>query len=231
MNKIDKVKKYANKIIKSWFDDAPTGQGKPLKNYTSGDGDNIGFESITKNIIQYALSAYGLESRSKVNEDYFIDETGKYDKQRMDNHVWIDGKVVIVEENRAWVDKPFYTMKRGVVKSFMELPHVKKYLDENVKFIFSMLGVDVKDESRTTMDTVMGYGDFITEINFSGRSRGGRLIVESPDGARTLAKSDYKGIPSGLPRIKKSNYFTYEYSQEQLDKYVETLCGVFSEYE
>ena len=231
MNKVDEVKKYAHKMFKSWFDNAPTGQGKPLKNYTSGDGDHVGFESITEKIMLYALKIYGLKDRSKVNGDYFIDDKGIHDRQRMDNHVWIDGKVVIVEENRAWVDKPFYTMKRGVVKSFIELPHVKKYLTENVKFIFSMLGVDVKDETRTTMDTVMGYGDVITEINFSGRSRGGRLIVESPDGTRTLAKSDYKGIPSGLPRIKKSNYFTYEYSQEQLDKYVETLCEVFSEYE
>ena len=231
MNKIDEIKKYANEIVKPWFDNAPTGQGKPLKNYTSGDKDHVGFEAITEKIIRYALSVYGLKDRSKVDSDYFKDDKGIHDGQRMDKHIWIDDKVVIVEENRAWVDKPFYTMKRGVVRLFMELPHVKKYLAENVKFIFSMVSVDVKDETRTTMDTVMGYGDFITEINFSGRSRGGRLIVESPDGTRTLAKSDYKGIPSGLPRIKECNYFTYEYSQEQLDKYVETLCGVFSKYE
>ena len=34
----------------------------------------------------------------------------KFDNQRMDNHVWIDDKVVILEENRAWIDKPFYVI-------------------------------------------------------------------------------------------------------------------------
>jgi hypothetical protein len=203
MNKINKVKKYANKIVKPWFDNAPTGQGKLLKNYTSGDGDHIGFESITGNIIRYALSAYGLESRSKVNGDYFIDETGTYDNQRMDNHVWIDDKVVIVEENRAWIDKPFYTLKRGVVKSFMELPHVKKHLSDNVVFMFSSLARDVTSITKTTSETVFGYGDFITEVNFSGRPR----------------------------RSNKGNYFAHGYDQEELDNYVEIICGVFSKYE
>ena len=203
MNKIDEIKKYANEIVKPWFDNAPTGQGKPLKNYTSGDKDHVGFEAITEKIIRYALSVYGLDTRSEINGDYFVDETGTYDNQRMDNHVWIDGKVVIVEENRAWIDKPFYTLKRAVVKSFMELPHVKKHLSHNVVFLFTSLAKDVTPITESTSERVFGHGDRIKNINFSGRPR----------------------------RNNKGNYFAHGYDQEELNNYVETLCGVFSKYE
>jgi hypothetical protein len=203
MNKIDKVKNYANKVFKLWFDEAPTGQSTTLKNYTSGDGDNIGFEETTKKIIQYAITVYGIQNRTKLDGKYFTDETGQYDNQRMDNHIWIDDKVVIVEENRAWIDKPFYTLKRAVVKSFMELPHTKKHLSKNVVFIFSSLAKNVKDITKSTSDKVFGYGDVIKEFNFSGRGR----------------------------RANKSNYFSHGYKQEELDNYVEIICGVFSEYE
>ena len=87
MDKIDKIKTYANKLVGDWFDNAPSGQGKPLKNYTSGDGDNEGFESITHKIINKALSVYNLQDRSKINGDYFKDENEVYDDQRMDNHI------------------------------------------------------------------------------------------------------------------------------------------------
>ena len=208
MNKIDEVKNYANKVFKLWFDEAPTGQSTTLKNYTSGDGDNIGLEGITKKILSKALDVYGLTSRSKINGDYFIDcDSGEFnelpdDDQRMDHHVWIDDKVVIVEENRALMDKPFYTLKRGVVLAFMELPHVKKHLSKNVKFIFSTLAVSVSNLTRNTSNKLYKYGDFITEVNFSGR-----------------------------PRNQTHNYFHHGYNQKELDKYVETICGVFSKYE
>ena len=87
MDKIDEVKTYANKLVGDWFDNAPSGQGKPLKNYTSGDGDNEGFESITHKIINKSLSVYNLQDRSKVNGDYFKDDDRLHDDQRMDNHI------------------------------------------------------------------------------------------------------------------------------------------------
>ena len=208
MNNIDKVKNYANEVFKLWFNKAPSGQGKKLKNYTSGDGDHVGFEETTKEILDFAISVYGLTSRSKINGDYFKDcKSGVLnelpdDDQRMDHHVWIDGKVVIVEEDRALMDKPFYTLKRGVVKQFMELPHVKKDLSKNVKFIFSTLAISVSNSTRSTCDKIFKYGDIISEVNFSGRSRN-----------------------------QTKNYFHKGYNQKELDKYVETICGVFSKYE
>jgi hypothetical protein len=212
MNKVNEVKDFAHKLIGKWFDDAPTGQGTTLKNYTSGDGDNDGFEMKTELILNKAIEVYGLKDRCGVDGEYFIDcSCGKqkckcpekeYDNQRLDNHVWIDGKVVILEENRAWIDKPFYTLKRGVVKSFMELPHTKKHLTDNVIFLFTSLAKDITPITKSTMDNIMGYGEKIVEINISGRGR----------------------------RSEKYNYFDNGYDQDELNKYVETICGVFVEY-
>ena len=213
MNRVEEVAEFANKLVGKWFDEAPLGQKTKLKNYTSGDGDNIGFEGKIKEIYEKAIQVYGLQKRCEVNGKYFVDcDCGKirckcpdkiYDNQRMDQHVWIDGKVVIIEEDRAWIDKPFYTLKRGVVKCFMELPHTKKHLTDDVIFLFTSLAKDVTPETRSTLDDVMGYGDKIIEANISGAPR----------------------------RADKGNYFDNGYDQNELDKYVKTICRVFAKYE
>ena len=48
----------------------------------------------------------------------------------------------------------------------------------------------------------MGYGEKIVEINISGQPR----------------------------RAEKGNYFEHGYDQDELDKYVKTICGVFAKY-
>ena len=56
--------------------------------------------------------------------------------------------------------------------------------------------------TKSTLDTVMGYGEKIVEINMSGQPR----------------------------RAGKGNYFDGGYSKDELNKYVETICGVFAKY-
>ena len=132
-----------------------------------------------------------------------MDEDGVYDSQRMDNHIWIDGKVVIVEENRAWIDKPFYTLKRAVVKAFMEVPSVKKHLSDDVKFMFTSLARDVTPKTKSTSDVVFKYGDRIVESNFSGHPR----------------------------RATSYNYFDNGVDYSELENYIKLLCEVFEKYE
>ena len=121
----------------------------------------------------------------------------------MDHHLWIDDKVVIIEENRAWIDKPFYTLKRAVVNTIMRLPHVNKHLSKDVIFLFTSLARDVTPKTESTSEYIHGYGNKIYDINLSGHPR----------------------------RTNKYNYFDNGFSQKELDKYVELICGVFSKYE
>jgi len=101
------------------------------------------------------------------------------------------------------MDKPFYTLKRNVVRAFMLLPYVKEKLHKDIVFIFNTLQRDVRDLTRNTRDMIDGYGDKIVEINLSGMKR----------------------------RAKKYNYFDNGVDNSELRNYVNILCGVFEKYE
>jgi len=209
MNKREKLLEYSKTLVTDWFKRGEGLRNVELKNYTSGDkkkgrqGKHIGFEGITEKIINKGLDLYNLKGRSKVNGEYFVDPNGVYDSQRMDNHIWIDNKVVLVEENRAWIDKPFYTLKRAVVKAFMEVPSVREHLSDDVKFVFTSLAKDVTSATKSTSDEVFKHGDRIVESNFSGHPR----------------------------RATSYNYFDNGVDYSELEKYVNILCEVFEKYE
>ncbi|MAH43549.1 hypothetical protein CL614_07590 [archaeon] len=200
---------FSKELVEDWFEKGKGLRSTPLKNYTSGDrkkGEkekHIGFEGITEQIINKGLELYNLSHRSEVNGKYFDDPDNVFDSQRMDNHIWIDDKVVIIEENRAWIDKPFYILKRGVVKLFLELPHTRKHLSDDVVFIFSSLAKDVTEKTKKSGDLVFGHGERIVESNLSGRPR----------------------------RSDKYNYFDNGVDLSELRNYVDTLSNVFSRYE
>ena len=175
----------------------------PLKNYTSGDGKNRGMESVVESLIWKTIDALGIDrNRVDVNQDYFKGINELDDPQRMDFHVWIDGKVPVVIESRAWIDKPFYQLKRAVVRNFMTLPYVRKHLVDNPKFIFVALCIDVKDRLRYTNNKTMGFGDHVHEVKFSPFRRG----------------------------YKKGNYFDHGFSEQGVKDFVNLLIDSFSPY-
>lgn len=174
-----------------------------LKNYTSGDGENSGMESLVETVIWKVIDHLEIDrSRVQVNQDYFQGENELDDPQRMDFHVWIDGKVPVVIESRAWIDKPFYQLKRAVVRNFMELDYVRQHLTEDPKFIFVALCIDVKDRLRETNNKTMGYGEHIHEVKLSPHRRG----------------------------WQKGNYFDHGYSPEGVQDFVKTLLESFQPY-
>ena len=212
MNKYKLVLEYATEVVTEWFEEGKGLRGNYLRAFTAGnwiDKKNnlrhLGFEGMTKKIIDKALEVYNLIDRSKVNADYFegkIDNE-EHESQRLDWHIWIDGKVVILEENRAWLDKPFYLQKRAVVRRFMILPYCKKHLVDDIVFIFHTLQRDIKEASHRTADLIDGYSENIVYCNLSGMKR----------------------------KAKKYNYFDNGVDYQELSNYVNTLCGVFKKYE
>ena len=149
---------FASSVLNEWFEEGKGLMNVPLKNYTSGDHDNIGFEVIIELIINETVESYNISDRVEINQIYITDPKELFDRQRMDQHLYIDGKLAIIEEDRAFIDKPFYNMKRGVVKSFMELPHTKDILVDEPIFIFLSLGRVLNDCQRKTADFVFGHG-------------------------------------------------------------------------
>ena len=202
-SKEDELYFFAISILSEWFKEGSGLRKTPLKNYTGGDHNSIGFEGITRLIINKAIEIYNLTDRVKINQTYIEDHTGTYDRQRMDQHIYIDNKLALVEEDRAFIDKPFYTMKRGVVKTFMELPHTKNILAEEPIFIFLSLGRVLNDCQRATAELIFGHGEVIREANLCGW--GGRS--------------------------KKENYFDRGPAEDEVRKYILALCEVFEKYD
>ena len=167
-NKLSLKNRCLNEV-KAFYKNGKGLKSTDLKNYTSGDGKNIGMEKVVEKLIFEVIDDLGIcRSRVNVSQDYFNPvDTEKEDPQRMDFHIKIDDEYPIIIESRAWIDKPFYTLKRAVTRNFMELPYVRKHLSKGVQFAYVGLAIDVKDRLITTMDRTMGYGDRVNMFKFS----------------------------------------------------------------
>jgi hypothetical protein len=190
-------------LVENFFKDGQGLRGVPLKNYTSGDKDNSGFETLVDSIIHAAASNSGIDlNRMRLNGDYFNPPEGQHqewDPQRMDHHVWVDDKCVLVVESRAWIDKPFMTLKRAVVRNFMELEYVRSKLSSDVSFMFVALAIDIKPRLVKTLDETMGHGDRVRAYKLSPHRRG------------------YKG----------GNYFDNGINYEDVKKFYDDVSQIF----
>ena len=54
----NKLLNHSENLISNWFDKGKGLRSKDLKNFTSGDGNNDGFEKITKNILKKAIDQW-----------------------------------------------------------------------------------------------------------------------------------------------------------------------------
>ena len=92
------------------------------------------------------------------SKEYIDSDFEGFVQERLDQHVKVNGKYAYLQEDRAWVDKPFYTLKRAVIRNIM-LSCADK-LSENVKFGLVGYSIDIKDIINTCNMT-QGYGESI----------------------------------------------------------------------
>ena len=171
---MNKVKKKCLNEVKRYYRAGEGLTGTPLKNYTSGDGKNRGFEDLVETVIWHVIDDLGIDrKRVDIHNRYFQSDYSvkpskdPKDPQRMDHHIKIDDKYPLIIESRAWIDKPFYTMKRAVTRNFMELSYVRKQLTKDVQFAYVALALDVMDRLQEALDISMGYGDRVSTFKFS----------------------------------------------------------------
>ena len=179
-------------------------RSKDLKNYTSGDGTNPGMEDMVENLIWEVVHDLGIDSgRVEITQKYFNPpDTETEDPQRMDFHVKIDEKFPLIVESRAWIDKPFYTMKRAVTRNFMELDYVREKLTDDVVFVYVSLATAVKQRLVNTLDKTMGYGDRVKMCKLSPYPRG----------------------------HKKGNYFDHGVHKEGVEQFINIISNQLSSY-
>ena len=150
-----KVKDTIQPLIDAYYKAGEGLEGVALKNYTSGDYDNDGFEKLVVDCVHATAGLKNVQN-CVVNQDYFRPTLGDgdLDAMRMDQHVWVDGKLAGLIETRAWIDKPFYQLKRNVVQTFEQLPHTKRHMTDKTKFLFLGLNIDITNRLIKTQDDV-----------------------------------------------------------------------------
>lgn len=194
---------------KNFYDNGKGLKSKKLKNYTSGDGNNPGFENLVDTIIWNVVDDLGIDrKRVSIEDKYFQSDYSvnwtkdPKDPQRMDHHIKIDDKYPLIVESRAWIDKPFYVLKRAVVRNFMELPYIRKQLSKDVKFAFVGLALDVKQRTIDSQDISQGHADRVSMFKFSPYRRG------------------YKG----------GNYFDHGVNQQGVEEFIDFVYDTLKKY-
>ena len=104
------------------------------------------------------------------SQEYMSSDFEGLGDERLDQHVKVNGKYAYLQEDRAWVDKPFYTLKRAVVRNIMQ--SCKSKLSPNVKFGLVGYCLDFKEDSVNTCNFTQGYGDRFERFSLTGRRRG-----------------------------------------------------------
>ena len=94
-------------------------------------------------------------------------------QERLDQHVKVNGKYAYLQEDRAWVDKPFYTLKRAVIRNLM-LSCADK-MHPKVKFGLVAYSIDIKDDLVNTCNYTQGYGELYNQFSLTGRRRGKKV--------------------------------------------------------
>ena len=143
-------------------------RGVPLKNY-SGQKLEDWSEYTIKAIIAVLQEKYP-EADIEWGKGYLKSDFNGFGDERLDQHVKVNGKYAYLQEDRAWVDKPFYTLKRAVIRNIML--SCDSQLTPNVKFGLIGYSIDIKDDLVQTCNYTQGYGDRIERFSLTGRRRG-----------------------------------------------------------
>lgn len=166
-------------------------RGTVLKNYT---GKKLA--ELSRFAVESACDIILGKDKWVVNGDYIHDESGYFDSQRLDDHIWFKGQIVMVGESRAWMDKPFCNMKYGVINTFLTLPHTARVTHPKAFFPILTFAYDVTEQTFNSMNYSYRLNERVKFYNLSGNKRN-----------------------------SKKDYFYRGYSKTECDRYIDDLCN------
>ena len=157
----------ATELLTEQFTNGEGLRGVPLKNY-SGPQLEEWSESVLKFIIEDLQQKYP-NTNIEYGKGYLKSDHEGFGDERLDQHVKVNGKYAYLQEDRAWVDKPFYTLKRAVIRNIIQ--SCPSQLSPNVKFGLVGYCIDIKDDLVRTCNYTQGYGDQLVRFSLTGRRR------------------------------------------------------------
>jgi hypothetical protein len=151
-----------------------TGLGLRSTNLKNHSGKNLeDWSELTIKLIIADLKDKYPNADIKWGKDYIVSDFEGNSDERLDQHVKVNGKYAYLQEDRAWIDKPFYTLKRAVIRNMMISCASK--MSENVKFGVIAYCIDIKQEIINTCDMCQGYGDRLDMFSVTGRRRNQKI--------------------------------------------------------
>ena len=157
----------ATELLNEQFTNGQGLRGVPLKNY-SGPKLEEWSESILRLIIEDLQEKYP-NTNIEYGKGYLKSDHEGFGDERLDQHIKVNGKYAYLQEDRAWVDKPFYTLKRAVIRNIIQ--SCPSQLSPNVKFGLVCYCIDIKDDLVRTCNYTQGYGDQLERFSLTGRRR------------------------------------------------------------
>ena len=139
---LENIIEESKELLTEQFEKGVGLRSTPLKRY-SGKTLETWSEITIKNIIKSLQILYP-NAEIEWSKDYLSSDFEGLGDERLDQHVKVNGKYAYLQEDRAWVDKPFYTLKRAVVRNIMQSCESK--LSPNVKFGLIGYSLDFKED-------------------------------------------------------------------------------------
>ena len=165
---LENIIEESKELLTEQFEKGVGLRSTPLKRY-SGKTLETWSEITIKNIIKSLQILYP-NAKIEWSKDYLSSDFEGLGDERLDQHVKVNGKYAYLQEDRAWVDKPFYTLKRAVVRNIMQ--SCESLLSPNVKFGLIGYSLDFKEDLVNTCNKTQGYGDRFERFSLTGRRRG-----------------------------------------------------------
>lgn len=154
-------------ILQEKFENGVGLTSTPLKAYSGPTLEK--WSELTIKLIITDLKEKYPNANIEWGEDYIQSDFVGFSDERLDQHIKVNGKYAYLQEDRAWIDKPFYTLKRAVIRNIMMSCSSK--LSPNVKFGIVAYSIDIKQDLVKTCDFVQGYGDRLESFSLTGRPR------------------------------------------------------------
>jgi len=157
----------ATELLTEQFTNGEGLRGVPLKNY-SGPKLEEWSEDVLRSIIEDLQEKYPNAS-IEYGKGYLKSDHEGFGDERLDQHIKVNGKYAYLQEDRAWVDKPFYTLKRAVIRNI--ILSCPSQLSPKVKFGLVGYCIDIKEDLVKTCNHTQSYGDLLERFSLTGRRR------------------------------------------------------------
>jgi hypothetical protein len=202
INSKEDVLKSFIQIVENTFRHGAGKRNVDLRVYTGPSLELIGEYAIRLCLKSLKVN----ETRFQINQSYIKDDF--YDNLRLDEHLIIDGTYIMMQEDRAWVDKPFANMKYQVAQDIFTLNY------SSVKFWSELIipilcySYDITEKTFTTRDFV-----FKRTLNCEGVSEYNKFGEY---------RIKFFNI-SGNGRDSYGDYFSNGFSYKECESYIDCI--------